>query len=344
MTVTHGAAVGVAPRTGATRGAAPRSAAGPAGPWMTPRPRPGRVWLAVGSYLIWGMLPLLYASLGAAGAVEILAHRVLWGMVLCLVLTIASGQGRDLRALLRRPAALAATAGAAALLALNWSTHVVGILTGQVVDAGIGYLLNPLLTVLLGVLVLRQRLVRGQWVAVAVAGVAVLVIAGGYRSIPWVALLLPVSWAVYGLLKQRLPVRAPVLAAFTAELLVLTPFAAVVLVRASADGTATFVGEGAVHTALLVSTGVFTAVPLLMFNAAARHVPLPTLGMVQYVSAICQAALGVAYFHEPMPPARWAGLILVLVAVAIFASSTRSVSIGPSGTPQPSGTPPGGTP
>lgn len=160
-------------------------------------------------YVIWGLLPLLYAMLAPSGAAELVASRIVWGFGLCMAIVAIHGQTRAVLDILRNPRALVITAASAALLGLNWGTHIVAILTGQVVDAGIGYLLTPLLSVILGAIVLRQRLSVQQWLGVALAGAALLVIGAGYGSVPWVVLLLPLSWAIYGLVKQKFPIEAP---------------------------------------------------------------------------------------------------------------------------------------
>ena len=190
-------------------------------------------------YVIWGLLPLLYAMLAPAGAAELVASRIVWGFGLCMAIVAIHGQTRAVLDILRNPRALVITAASAALLGLNWGTHIVAILTGQVVDAGIGYLLTPLLSVILGAIVLRQRLSVQQWLGVALAGAALLVIGAGYGSVPWVVLLLPLSWAIYGLVKQKFPIEAPVLVSFTAELSLLAPIGFGLLAWLGLTGQAT---------------------------------------------------------------------------------------------------------
>jgi chloramphenicol-sensitive protein RarD len=282
----------------------------------------GGRWTAVGagSYLFWGFLPLLFAALAPDGPVEIVARRVVWTAVSVLAVLAASGRARELLAIARDRRALAGVALSAALLGVNWGAHVAGILSGQVVDAGVGYLVNPLLSVALAVVVLRERLGRAQWAAIGLACAGVAVIGFGYGRFPWVAVLLPVSWSVYGLVKKLLPAPGGVLAAFTAEMLVLVPWAGVLLAVTSAG---LFSPGGPGRVALTLATGVATAAPLLAFNAAARRVRLSTLGMLQYLSAGCQVVLGVTLFAEPMPWTRLVGLLLVLVGVVVFAAASR---------------------
>ena len=190
-------------------------------------------------YVIWGLLPLLYAMLAPAGAAELVASRIVWGFGLCMAIVAIHGQTRAVLDILRNPRALVITAASAALLGLNWGIHIVAILTGQVVDAGIGYLLTPLLSVILGAIVLRQRLSVQQWLGVALAGAALLVIGAGYGSVPWVVLLLPLSWAIYGLVKQKFTIEAPVLVSFTAELSLLAPIGFGLLAWLGLTGQAT---------------------------------------------------------------------------------------------------------
>ena len=272
-------------------------------------------------YVIWGLLPLLYAMLAPSGAAELVASRIVWGFGLCMAIVAIHGQTRAVLDILRNPRALVITAASAALLGLNWGTHIVAILTGQVVDAGIGYLLTPLLSVILGAIVLRQRLSVQQWLGVALAGAALLVIGAGYGSVPWVVLLLPLSWAIYGLVKQKFLIEAPVLVSFTAELSLLAPIGFGLLAWLGLTGQATTWTTGSPHLLLLASTGFVTVVPLLLLNASVRQLRLATLGMLQYISAVFQVILGVVHFAEPMSLTRSVGLGLVAAGVVVFATA-----------------------
>ncbi|MDT0348566.1 EamA family transporter RarD [Pseudonocardia charpentierae] len=270
--------------------------------------------LGVAAYLLWGVFPAFFHLLGAAAPTEILAHRVLWTLVLmAVILSVVRGWGA-LRSL--PPRVWAMVTAAAALIAVNWGLFIYSTAVGHVVEVALGYYIGPLVSVLIGVVVLRERLRLLQWVAVGIATVAVLVIAVGDHRVPWLGLGLAVSFATYGLIKKTVPL--PATASLTAEGVVLAPLAAAYLVFLQLAGTATLTGHGAGHVALLVLTGPVTAVPLLLFGAAARRIPLTTLGTLQYLAPTLQFLLGVVVYGEVMPAERWVGFGLVWVALVVF--------------------------
>ena len=270
--------------------------------------------LGVAAYLLWGVFPAFFHLLGAAAPTEILAHRVLWTLVLmAVILSVVRGWGA-LRSL--PPRVWAMVTAAAALIAVNWGLFIYATAVGHVVEVALGYYIGPLVSVLIGVLVLRERLRPLQWVAVGIATAAMLVIAVGDHRVPWLGLGLAVSFATYGLIKKTVPL--PATASLTAEGVVLAPLAAAYLVFLQLAGTATLTGHGAGHVALLVLTGPVTAVPLLLFGAAARRIPLTTLGTLQYLAPTLQFLLGVVVYGEVMPAERWVGFGLVWVALVVF--------------------------
>lgn len=276
--------------------------------------------LATGAsaYLLWGVLPLYIALLRPSGAVEIIAHRVLWSLVFCALVLTVTRSWRGLAAVLRAPRTMGLVTLAAVLLAVNWLTFVFGTLTGHVVDAALGYFINPIVTVALAVLVLRERLRRLQWVALGFGASAVLVITIGYGRLPWIALTLAVSFGVYGLLKNRVGRSVAAAPGLAAETLVLAPAATAYLVWLHVAGDGTFGGAGVGHALALAGTGVATALPLLLFGEAARRLPLSVVGMLQYLAPMLQFAIGVLVLHETMPPARWWGFGLVWVALVLL--------------------------
>ena len=274
----------------------------------------GGVALGAAAYLLWGLFPAFFHLLESAGPVEVLAHRVLWTLVLMVViLGVLRGWGA-LRSLPLRVWAM--VAAAAALIAVNWGLFIYATMIDHVVEVALGYYIGPLVSVLIGVFVLRERLRPLQWTAVGIATVAVLVIATGDRRVPWIGLALAVSFAVYGLIKKTVPL--PATASLTAEGLVLAPLAAVYLVVLQLAGTGSLTGHGAGHVALLMASGPVTAVPLLLFGAAARRIPLTTLGTLQYLAPTLQFLLGVVVYGEVMPAERWVGFGLVWVALVVF--------------------------
>jgi chloramphenicol-sensitive protein RarD len=272
------------------------------------------VGFAAAAYALWGLFPAYWPLLDPAAPVEVLAHRVFWTAVLmAAVLTVVRGW-RALRSL--PPLGWAMVAAASALIAVNWGLFIYAVGVGHVVEVALGYYIGPLVSVLLGVLVLHERLRPVQWVALAIATVAVLVIAVGDGRVPWLGLALAASFATYGLIKKTVPL--PAAASLTAEGLVLAPLAAAYIVALQLAGTGTLTGHGAGHVLLLLSTGPVTAVPLLLYGASARRIPLATLGTLQYLAPTLQFLLGVAVFGEAMPPERWVGFGLVWVALVVF--------------------------
>ncbi|MDP9384033.1 MAG: EamA family transporter RarD [Actinomycetota bacterium] len=286
----------------------------------------------VGAYLLWGFFPLYWPLLEPAAPVEILAHRIAWSLAfLVAVLAFTSGFGW-IAGLARRTVALLAIA--AALVTVNWGMFIYGVNSGQVVETSLGYFITPLVTVALAVTVLHERLRRHQKLAVAVAAVAVVVLAVDYGRPPWIALTLAFSFALYGLVKKRANVGGTKSLAIETAFLVLP--AVGYLLWLSGRGDSTFTSEGAGHVALLIGSGVTTAVPLMLFGAAAIRVPLATIGLLQYLAPVLHFLIGVLIYGEAMPLTRLAGFALVWVALAIFtADAVRAAREGARGTPAP---------
>lgn len=270
----------------------------------------------IGAYGMWGLVPLFWPLLKPAGAVEILAHRMVWSLVFIGVALLALRRWGWIRELVRSPRKLALITVAAAVISVNWGLYIWSVNTGHVVEASLGYFINPLVTIALGVLVLKERLRPAQWAAVGVGFAAVLVLAIGYGQPPWISLTLAFSFAVYGLVKKKLNLGG--LESLAAETAVQFLPALGYLVWIGTQGTLTFGSEGAGHAALLAATGIVTAVPLVCFGAAAIRVPLSTLGLLQYLAPTFQFLLGILYFHEAMPPERWAGFALVWLALTLL--------------------------
>jgi chloramphenicol-sensitive protein RarD len=268
----------------------------------------------VSAYLLWGLFPLYFPLLEPAGAIEILAHRVAWSLATMLVVVVLSRRLPHFRALFRRHRARNLLTVAAVVIAVNWGTYIWGVNNHRVVETSLGYFINPLVTVLMGVLILRERLRRWQWAALGIAFVAVVGLAVEYGHPPWVALTLAFSFGTYGLAKKQAGVDA--VESLTFETLVLVPIALGYLIWLGGDGN--FVGHGVGHSLLLASTGVVTAIPLLCFGAAAIRVPMTTLGLLQYLAPLLQFLLGVTVLDEHMSPMRWVGFGLVWVALVIF--------------------------
>lgn len=269
---------------------------------------------ALGAYSCWGLFPAFWPLLAPAGAVEVLAHRIAGTAVLmALVLLAVRGWG-ELRAMPARGWAMTTAAGA--LIAINWGLYIWSVLAGHVVEAALGYFVSPLVSVLLGVVVLRERLRPVQWVAVGLATAAVVVLTVGAGRPPWLALALAATFGLYGLIKSTVPVRAT--AGLTAEGLALGPVALAVVVWLEVTGPGTFTGFGAGHALLLLAAGPVTALPLLLYGVAARRVPLSTIGVLMYINPTLQFLWGVLVVREEMAPERWIGFGLVWLALAVF--------------------------
>lgn len=272
--------------------------------------------LGVTAYTLWGAFPLYFPLLEPAGALEILGHRIVWSAVVMGLVVVVLGRGARLRALLADRRTRTLLLLAAATITANWLTYIYGVTTDRVVETSLGYFVNPLVTVLLAVLVLHERLRPGQWVALGVGAVAVLVLSVDYGRPPWIALVLAFSFGTYGLAKKSAGVGAVESLAF--ETTTLAPLAVGYLVWLSLVGQDHLGGEGIGHVLLLVSTGAATAVPLLCFGAAATRVSLVTLGLLQYLTPSIQFAIGLIVFDEQMSPGRWAGFALVWAALVLF--------------------------
>jgi len=285
--------------------------------------RSSGVALGAAAYLMWGVFPLFWPLLKPADATEILAHRIVWSLiVLALVLTARREWGL-VRALPRR--AVASLGLAALLVGANWGAYIWGVNHAHVVETSLGYFVNPLVTVLLGVVVLKERLRAAQKVALVLGGLAVVGLTVDYGRPPWLSLFLASSFAGYGLVKKRAGVSA--LVSLTVETLWLALPAALYAGLLLAEGRASFGHVSRGKDALFVLSGAITCVPLVCFGAAANRVPLSTLGMLQYLSPTLQLACGVLVFHEPMSRARWAGFSLVwlgLVVLGFDAAKARS--------------------
>ncbi|MGW6389423.1 EamA family transporter RarD [Streptomyces sp. NPDC055103] len=265
---------------------------------------------------MWGLVPLFWPLLKPAGAMEILAHRMVWSLVFVGLALLAVRRWSWIPELVRSPRKLALITVAAAVISVNWGLYIWSVNNGRVVEASLGYFINPLVTIALGVLVLKERLRPAQWAAVGVGFAAVLVLAIGYGQPPWISLTLAFSFAVYGLAKKKLNLGG--LESLAAETAVQFLPALGYLVWLGTQGTLAFGSEGAGHAALLAATGIVTAVPLVCFGAAAIRVPLSTLGLLQYLAPTFQFLLGILYFHEAMPPERWAGFSLVWLALTLL--------------------------
>ena len=311
------------PAPAATPPARPSSAgsggrARPEAPKAVDKDTTAGILFGIGAYGLWGLLPLYFFVLQPAGAVEIVANRVVWSLLFCALLITVTRAWPALVAALRNRAVFGSLAVAALLIAVNWLTYTYGVTTNQAVETSLGYFINPLVSVLLGVLVLKERLRPLQWAAVGIGFVAVGVLTYSYGKLPWIALTLAFSFGLYGFVKNRVGSRVDAVTSLSVETMVLAPFAAATMVYLGVDGAATLTTEGAGHFWLLLASGVITAVPLLFFGASARRLPMTTIGLLQYFAPVLQFLVALLVFREAMTVERWIGFGVVWLALLVL--------------------------
>jgi chloramphenicol-sensitive protein RarD len=270
------------------------------------------------AYGLWGLLPIYFLLLLPTDAFEIVAWRVLFSLVFCVLVITVTRKWQAMLDVLRKPRIVWTVGLAGLLIYINWQTYVLATVSGHVVEAALGYFINPIVTVILGVVLLRETLRPIQWAAVGIATLAVVVLTVGYGSVPWISLILAFSFGFYGLIKKRVGHDVDAVTGLTLETAWLVPVAIVQLVVVSVMSGLTFGTVSAWHTVGLLAAGIITAVPLLLFASAARRLPLTIVGLIQFLAPVLQFLVGVFLLGEPMPPERWAGFGLVWVALVVF--------------------------
>ncbi|WP_256329030.1 EamA family transporter RarD [Actinomyces ruminicola] len=304
------------PGTDPTTAAAPT----PSGPAAAATGDTMGVAMVLGCYLLWGMFPLYFHLLQAAGSVEIIGHRLVWTLATCLGLTALRRSWPALRTAVTTPRILGVLAASGLLVSVNWLVYVYAVNSGRTADAALGYFINPLVTVVLAALFLGERLRPAQGVAVGVAAVAIAVLVTAQGSLPWISLSLALSFGLYGLVKKRVGARVDALTGLTVESGCMTPVALAYFAWLYAGGQGALQGtttSGALAAGLVLA-GPVTAVPLLLFAAGTRRVPLSIVGLSQYITPVMQFLLAWAVFREEISPARWVSTALVWVAVLVF--------------------------
>lgn len=274
------------------------------------------IWYAVGAYLIWGFFPIYLKAIQEVPALQTLSHRIIWSFLFVVLLIVVRKDWPRLKSALqnaRFPLIYALTAG---LLAINWLVYIYGINTGQVVETSLGYFINPLLSVALGVIFLRERLRPMQWFPIGLAALGVLYLTVQLGSLPWIALALAFSFGLYGLLKKITPLGA--LHGLTMETGILCIPALIYLLYAESQADSAFGQLGLTTSVLLAFSGIVTALPLLFFSRAARSIPLSLLGILQYIAPTVQFLLGVFLYQEPFTLTRLVGFVIIWLSLAIF--------------------------
>jgi chloramphenicol-sensitive protein RarD len=278
----------------------------------------------LGAYGLWGLFPAFFNLLSPAGAVEVLAHRIVWTLVLLAVLLVVIRRIGDLRAISRRTWLLLTVASA--LISTNWLIYIYAVNADHVVDAALGYFMTPLVSVVLGVTVFGERLNPAQAASLLIAVAAVVLLSVGAGGPPLIAIGLALSFGLYGAIKKVVPTDPRVSVAV--ETAIAAPFAVAYLVVLQISGASQFTSNGAGHLVLMLLCGPVTAIPLLFFGAAAQRLPLVTLGLLQYLTPSLQMVWGVLVDHEPMPPARWIGFAAIWVALAVFSTDALFRAFG----------------
>jgi chloramphenicol-sensitive protein RarD len=278
------------------------------------------------AYLLWGLFPLYWPLLKPASAYEIVAHRAIWTLIFCLVVLAFHKKLRHTISQLRKPKIFFGLLATSALISVNWIVYIWATNTGHVVEASLGYYINPLVIIAFGVLLLKEKMRIGQWVAVGIATIGVAILTIDYGRLPWIALALAISWGSYGVIKKVLDLGA--LEGLTIEtMLSFLPYL-VFLLFLENNGTGQF-GHDLGLSLLLLSAGAITAIPLLLFNGSTTRLPYTVIGLLQYITPTIQFSIGVWIRHEDMPTARWAGFAIIwcaLIALAIdLVRSSRAV-------------------
>lgn len=297
---------------------------------------PRALALGISCYVIWGFFPLYFSRLAPAGAVEVIVHRAVWGLVFCLAALAVTGSLGKVRALIADRGALWRLAVAGALVVVNWSVYVYAVLAGHTTDAAIGYFINPLVTVALGLVVLRERITPIQKIALGLGALAVLILIVGQRSVPITSLTLALTFGLYSLVKKDVAARVDPLAGMAIETAAVSPlllgyYAYLAATSSTSFHTIASSDEAGtswmVHLALLVGAGALTMIPLIMFASAARGLTLGTMGFLQYLGPTLQLLVAVFIFHESVPTIRWIAMGIVWLALACLSADWALTSI-----------------
>ncbi len=274
------------------------------------------VLAGIGAYTLWGLFPIYWRLLEQVPAIEILAHRIVWSLAFVAVLLVVQKDLPWIKQVARNRRIMLTYTLAAILLSINWFTYIWAVNAGYVVEASLGYFINPLVNFLLGVIFFGERLRLTQVVAVVLAGLGVVYLTVSYGSLPWIALVLAFTFGMYGLIKKTAPLES--MHGFSLETSVLFLPALVFLAYLGASGSGAFIQQGGVTTFLLVLAGPVTSIPLLMFGYSARKIPLSMLGFIQYITPTLQFLLGVFVYLEPFPKARLVGFCIIWLALLVY--------------------------
>ncbi len=263
-------------------------------------------------------MPLYFSAIDEASPLEILAHRIVWSLVFTIVLLAVLKRITLTINVFKDWSLLKVLGIATVLILINWLTYITAVSTGNVLEAALGYYINPLVTVLLAIVVLRERVPPTTWIALGIGAIAVIVMTVGSGKVPWISFILAVSFGLYGLAKKNIGSRVDAIVSLSVETALSTPLAVGFLIWLTLTSQSTFTGYGLTHTLLLSFAGIMTGLPLILFGHSARLLPLATLGLLQYIGPTIQFLVGILIFHESMPPSRWIGFALVWLAIMVF--------------------------
>lgn len=274
------------------------------------------IWYGIAAYAMWGFFPIYWKLLHDVPALQLLGHRISWSFVLLLIFILLTGQWSDFRGVAFQPRTLGLYAIAGVLLSINWLIYVWGVNAGFIIETSLGYFINPLLSVLFGVIFLREKLRPLQWLPVVIATIGVGYLTVTYGRLPWIALSLAVSFGLYGLVKKLSPLGS--VFGLTLETGIVFPVALIYLIIVQMNGTGEFLHDGITVDMLLIGGGIVTTIPLLMFASAAKEIPLNMIGILQYFAPTIQFLIGVFVYKEPFDTTRFIGFGIVWVALVIF--------------------------
>jgi chloramphenicol-sensitive protein RarD len=271
---------------------------------------------AIGAYVLWGMFPAYWKMLQHVPAIQLIAHRVFWSFLLLVMFIFLTKKGDQFAQSVRKPGVLRIYFAAALLIGINWGVYVWAVNAGYIVETSLGYFINPLISVLLGVVFLRERLRPLQWLPIALAAAGVIYLTVNYGKLPWIALTLATSFGIYGLVKKTAPLNS--INGLTLETGILFMPAVILLVLGEINGEGAFLHTGLRSDLLMFGAGFATTIPLLLFSSAAQLIPLSMVGILQYIAPTLQLILGVLVYQEPFSQTQWVGFGMVWLALAIY--------------------------
>ena len=271
----------------------------------------------VSAYTLWGLFPLYWPLLKPANPLEIVSHRAVWTVVFCVIILAITKSLKSTLATFKRKNVAAKLFLTSVLISINWLVYIWATNNGHVVEASLGYYINPVIIIAMGVILLHEKMRKLQWISIAIASLGVLILTIDYGRLPWIAIALALSWGTYGFIKKSLGLGA--LEGLAIETMISSVPYLGYLIYLGSEGKGQF-GNGVLITTLIISAGAVTAIPLLLFNGATTRLPFTIIGLLQYITPTLQFAIGVWVLHEDMPAARWIGFVIIWIALVVLAT------------------------